>query len=264
LPGCVVHRGIAAVEQGERATCQICVYLMAKIRISRKNVDAQCNIEMCWESDETRPKRLHFAVVHRGFPRATNSYVNILRLRLWPHSEVDFRLLSATEPSRLERTSNTGGPWNPALHWLRRCQANADGMHEQCNRACGEWLPMRLLDVESAVATSKLKLVLSRNTPQAFVADKRYVTLSHCWGQVALPVLTTGNMAVRLRDGIAVSLLPGTFRDAIQVAHWFHGEYPTGSLRHWAMLITNKSDGCGSTRSASFKTVKKTGNAKPS
>ncbi|KAK1758752.1 heterokaryon incompatibility protein-domain-containing protein [Echria macrotheca] len=219
-PGCTVHIGSRTLEQGEAASCHLCALLMAKIRVKRIAMHsiAQSNIEMCWQSRADKPPTLHFAVFHRGHPRATNNYLNILRLRFWSASEFDVGLLG-----RLERHSNTSSAQSASncLQWLRRCQADEDGKHRQCNTSSAGWLPTRLLDVDSVVATSRLKLVTPRDTPGAFVSDKRYMTLSHCWGRVALPTLTTQNLAVRLRDGIPLSQLPKTFRDAAQVAHWF-------------------------------------------
>ncbi|KAK5654586.1 hypothetical protein OQA88_7215 [Cercophora sp. LCS_1] len=225
-PACLVHVGLRPLEEGESASCHLCVLLMAKIRVRRIAMRsiAQSNIEMCWQSREEKPPRLHFAVVHQGHPRATNNYMNILRLRLWPASEFDVSALGFTEASpTLERHSNTGSPQSraSALQWLERCQANQDGKHHQCNRPADEWLPTRLLDVASSMTTGKLKLVTPADTPEAFMSDKRYVTLSHCWGRASLPSLTMENLSVRARDGILVAHLPQTFREAVQVAHWF-------------------------------------------
>lgn len=143
LPACVVHISAKTLQQGESASCHLCVFLMVKIRVERIAMHSitQSNIKMCWESRETKPTRLHFAVVHQGHPKSTNNYLNILRLRLWPSSEFNIQLLDFTKTSpRLERHSNTGSPRSRhnALQWLRRYQANNDGKHHQYNQPSGE------------------------------------------------------------------------------------------------------------------------------
>ncbi len=237
-PACLLHAGAKTLQDGDDAGCHLCVLLMANLRVKRlamRSID-QSSIEMCWQSDSSKPgaRQLHFALTHRGHPRSSNNYWNLLRLRLWPSSEFDISLLGGE--GELERHSNTGSVQSreTALQWLARCQANQDGLHDQCNRLAGParapgeeagWLPTRLLDVSSAVETSTVKLVTPASNPEAFAPDDRqYLTLSHCWGAwggAELPVLTTQNLEERLTEGLPVSLLPQTFQDAVEVAHWF-------------------------------------------
>lgn len=131
--------------------------------------------------------------------------------------------------SEFERHGSTGSEQSRdrAIQWLSRCQRNEDGRHDQCNKSQGDWLPTRLLDVTDALRTSKLKLTTPRDNPDVFVSDKRYITLSHCWGawgSTELPVLTAENLSERQTQGLDISLLPQTFKDALQIAHWFQGQ----------------------------------------
>ncbi|KAK0669100.1 heterokaryon incompatibility protein-domain-containing protein [Cercophora samala] len=224
---CLLHSGAKTLQDGEDSSCHVCVFLMANLRVKRLAMESidQSNIEMCWQSGPS-PKRLHFALTHQAHPRSAKNYWNILKLQIWPSSEFDKTLFGMRDGGGMERHSSTKSEQtrDNAIEWLKRCQANEDGKHDQCNTASADWLPTRLLDVKSAIETSMVKLVMSSDTPDAFILQRQYVTLSHCWGNWGasrLPVLTTGNIVERLQEGVPISLLPKTFVDAIQVASWF-------------------------------------------
>ncbi|KAF6220992.1 hypothetical protein HO133_002673 [Letharia lupina] len=111
-----------------------------------------------------------------------------------------------------------------AKEWLDRCQKNEDGQHVDCDSSEGTWLPTRLLDVRHASKTSVLRLGSSREVSDALPKEKRYITLSHCWGKWGskeMPVLTSANERDRHEIGISIEKIPQTFRDAITVAQWF-------------------------------------------
>ncbi|KAK0732494.1 heterokaryon incompatibility protein-domain-containing protein [Apiosordaria backusii] len=224
---CLLHTGAKTLQDGEDSRCHLCVLLMANLRVKRLAMESidQSNIEMCWQSDKPTPTRLHFALTHRGHPRAAKNYWNILKLQLWPSSDMDTALFGMADDG-MERHSSTESVQtrDNALQWLNKCQANEDGKHDQCNRSSGDWLPTRLLDVKSAIENSMLRLVQPGDHPDVFGSDRQYITLSHCWGTWGvreLPVLTTDNLSERLKEGLPMSLLPQTFEDAGKVAHWF-------------------------------------------
>lgn len=244
-PVYLLHASATTLREGETARCHLCVILMANLRVKRlamRSID-QSHIEMCWQSREAKPAQIHIALTHQGHPRSTQNYWNILKLRLRLSSEFDEALLGVTETSKgMERHSSTGSVQSRehAMQWLSRCQANEDGKHSQCDRLSKDWLPTRLLDVASATATSMLKLATPLDNPDAFAADRRYVTLSHCWGAwggAELPMLTTENLSDRLRDGLPISLLPQTFKDAVKVAEWFNSKLPTLFLREFYLIL---------------------------
>ena len=117
-----------------------------------------------------------------------------------------------------------------AKEWLDNCQKDQDGQHVDCNTSEGTWLPTRLLDVRHTSETSVLRLVSSRDISDGFSEEKkRYVTLSHCWGEWGskeMPVLKSANHRHRHEKGISIEEIPQTFRDAITVAQWFQGKLP--------------------------------------
>lgn len=235
-PACLLHDGADTLQQGDDEGCHLCVLLMSDLRTKRIMLESvgQSRIEMCWQSDDGKePSRLHFALTHGAHPRATDNYWNFLKLHMWPCSEHGKSLFTGTEneaDSRIARSGSTNSQQTRglAVKWLSICRANEDGRHGQCNQAQGDWLPTRLLDVDYARETGKLRLVLPRDQPEEFVSNKQYVTLSHCWGawgSVTLPVLTVENLGERQTTGLDVSLLPRTFEEALEVAEWFKCQF---------------------------------------
>lgn len=107
------------------------------------------------------------------------------------HSESSLGSVSGSESIRsnvggLEKwkTSNTGCDTAKglAMQWRSRCRKNEDGRYKECNGGDKTWLPTGLLDVRQALATSVVRLVSPSDTPDAFTSNRRYITLSHCWG----------------------------------------------------------------------------------
>lgn len=110
--------------------------------------------------------------------------------------------------------------WNckeATLTQIRKWTDECVNRHEGCLRTqriatTRQLLPTRLLDVASLMSHACVRLVstgkMHLNTP--------YVTLSHCWGGSCAATLSTANMQA-CYDGIPVSSLPQTFRDAVIV-----------------------------------------------
>ncbi|KAK2603120.1 hypothetical protein N8I77_009600 [Diaporthe amygdali] len=234
-PACLLHDGADTLQQGEVDQCHLCVLIMSDLRTKRLNMGpvARSRIEMCWQSDQKPLARINFALTHGGVnERSTNNYWNFLKLQLWPGSEHGTELFvgcrsGGEEGRNVQRSSSTDSQHtrDVAVEWLSVCQANEDGKHGQCNQDQGDWLPTRLLDVAWAVETGKLRLVLPHDHPEEFVSSKQYMTLSHCWGAwgaVSLPVLTVENLSERQTIGLDTSLLPKTFKEAVEVAQWYN------------------------------------------
>lgn len=229
---CLLHDSADTLQQGEAESCHLCVLLMSDLCTKRISLDrgGKFRIEMCWKEEETL-SRLHFALTLGDHPRATDNYINFLKLHLWPCAEYGNGLFTDARSGNDEnpddgRTTWTGSQQSRmrAVQWLNSCQANEDGRHGQCNSGQGDWLPTRLLDVTHARETGKLRLVLPHEHPEEFVSSKQYVTLSHCWGNWGpenLPFLTVENLSKRQSDEMDVSSLPKTFREALEVAGWF-------------------------------------------
>lgn len=119
------------------------------------------------------------------------------------------RLLAPAQPS-----TQSWETFNDLHYWLRQCQQT----HFKCLErriSCSQLqLPTRLLYVPAFAAGSVVALCESSNIPRC----TRYVTLSHCWGNITdqMRLLTTNYE--QFKKGIAISSLPRTFRDAIGVA----------------------------------------------
>lgn len=113
-----------------------------------------------------------------------------------------------------------------------------------CNTSEGRWLPTRLLDVRHAIKTSVLRLVSLKEVSDAFPEEKRYITLSHCWGEWGskeMPVLTSANERNRHEIGISIEKIPQKFRDAITVAQWFQDNLPVPEQSSNSFLLSFSS-----------------------
>jgi hypothetical protein len=91
--------------------------------------------------------------------------------------------------------------------WLKTCTE-----HHSCwNSATKDYLPPRLLDCRTD------RLVLREAAQIDLKGDTKYLTLSHCWGKGPKIILRSDNMN-EFYGGIDHSLLPPTFRDAVEIA----------------------------------------------
>jgi len=119
----------------------------------------------------------------------------------------------------------TGSPLPPSTHlqhtlsqiqgWLLSCQEN----HTKCQEST-PYTPHRLIDIMGE-DSSKVKLVevsSNEHPPQ-------YACLSHCWGKTRSKHTTWQSTIRENLEGIPVSQLPKTFRDAIAIARVLHIRY---------------------------------------
>lgn len=112
--------------------------------------------------------------------------------------------------------------------WVRKCIANEGGKHVECNKQVNDYLPSRLLDVHYAVEKSYLRIVCPQHDPSRFKRNRKYATLSHCWGSWGAsenPSLTIENLELRKTEGLSCDSLPKTFRDALDVARWLNSKF---------------------------------------
>lgn len=102
-----------------------------------------------------------------------------------------------------------------ARGWLRQCTSS----HPECDlEKLGLTLPSRLL------ALHPLGTNITLVDTCTMTSTPKYMTLSHCWGKAEFLTLRTSTYDM-LQAGINVSILPRTFRDAIQVALELGGKY---------------------------------------
>jgi hypothetical protein len=111
------------------------------------------------------------------------------------------------------------------LKFIERRLVDCDENHPLCasSRPSSRWYPTRLIDV-----------MASKNVPydhvQLFITAENsptgpYASLSHCWGIIEIITLTEARMREFSKTGIAISRLPQTFRDAINVARSLNIRY---------------------------------------
>lgn len=104
-----------------------------------------------------------------------------------------------------------------ALHWLQQCCSSHETCNDDSDRA--GWNPTRLLDVGVA-PDDTIKLTDTTSSTEAWT----YVTLSHRWGQIDMPVLTR-NTESQFKQGIQVQSLPRTYQHAITVVREMRYRY---------------------------------------
>lgn len=98
-----------------------------------------------------------------------------------------------------------------AKMWLENCDRSHNCKMSSTDSTFDcEWYPKRLIDIASAALPRLLETHSER-------PDSCYATLSHCWGSnVDFITLSTKNLA-KFCAGIAVDILPKSFRDAMTV-----------------------------------------------
>jgi heterokaryon incompatibility protein (HET) len=105
------------------------------------------------------------------------------------------------------RQESSGSPmaYEHLKKWMKRCDEHDECVIKDLPRP----LPKRALEVVPGGA-----LVMLRETNGQC---GNYIALSHCWGTTHRLTLTRANLNT-LKDGIVISQLPATFRDAIYLA----------------------------------------------
>lgn len=243
LPRAVVHHwNLVSLVAANETGCAICKRLHWRLERNRA-VDMNQphsmetrRLEMCWANGGMglgEGDVLYFVHTDTTLPRSHTNYHTYYRMQLWDIDALDANMsiwfpdgrkwfedygVSAVVTSRMDSDRSR----HLAKGWLTRCEENVDGMHDECNSFVAKSRPTRVLDVEHARQTSRLRLVCVEDD----AAGDRYITLSHCWGEWGakeLPMLTTANLDERQTEGMDIADLPQTFRDALEVASWYKG-----------------------------------------
>ena len=98
--------------------------------------------------------------------------------------------------------------------------------HPTCNTKHEDsWYPRRLIDLWEfqrlhlfgETRSERVARLIFSEEWQSSTESRRYVTLSHCWGQAQILRLLNGNLS-RFQQGISLDELPLTFRDAMLFA----------------------------------------------
>ncbi|KAK3948947.1 TOL protein [Pseudoneurospora amorphoporcata] len=103
--------------------------------------------------------------------------------------------------------------WSQALEWINNCRS-----HPLCNAAeimdCHDRRPARLIAV-GRPGDTHVRVI---ETARLAVSETPFMSLSHCWGKNGVPTqLLRDNYNRFLNEGIKLTELPRTFRDAIDV-----------------------------------------------
>ena len=102
-----------------------------------------------------------------------------------------------------------------AKGWLENCCAL---LGEETQSAQASKLPTRVIDVGDLNCSQNPRIFLSEMT------EDKYAALSHCWGGVISPLLTTENL-VSFQKSIPYYDLPANFRDAISITRQLGIQY---------------------------------------
>jgi hypothetical protein len=99
-----------------------------------------------------------------------------------------------------------------ARQWLYNCVENHERCRKTLSKDISKTMPGRLLRLGLGPQSDMIQLVTSKEIENR--NDLRYCTLSHCWGEVEVIKLTTTTQQ-NLVEGLEISKLPNTFRDAV-------------------------------------------------
>jgi len=100
-----------------------------------------------------------------------------------------------------------------AQSWMFECNRT----HKRCHYKDNPLLPSRVLDIGLDQSSSTIKLHV---TDKARKERGPYLALSYCWGGPQ-PIITIKSSIEKLKSGLAISTLPQTIKDAIEVTRWF-------------------------------------------
>lgn len=99
-----------------------------------------------------------------------------------------------------------------AKYWLNRCLSSHDKCRLETPANELPFIPTRVVDV--GTNDDEIRLVETAKELQAADADRGYVALSHCWGQIHIITTRHENYQDHLRQ-IPAAKLSKTFRDAV-------------------------------------------------
>jgi len=216
-----------------------------------------------------------FAWFALAFPEIGRQYKRIQYLIL-PYLKSEVPTFPAKSPpvDFGDRTDSESS-WSLVKSWLAHCQKS----HSSCNSHRDySWTPTRLVDVQALENPQRVRLYLTPASERTGPVE--YTTLSHCWGiENSLHLKLTKHNIDALCEGIDLSELPQTFKDAVEITRslgirylwidslciiqdantdWAYESgimdrvYMNGLLNISAAHATNSSQGCFIDRDASM------------
>jgi hypothetical protein len=123
-------------------------------------------------------------------------------------------------PAHIETASSSTGD-DVALDFLLAQYRQCIEHHAMCSKPVPShnFHPTRLIDV-GTYSDALVHLCERESLP----TGARYISLSHCWGNVR-PTTLTKSSAACLKKGIPITSLPRTFQDAVAVTRTFRHRY---------------------------------------
>jgi hypothetical protein len=155
---------------------------------------------------------------HRAQSNFRHTYLNIMRYQTCsgpgdPGLKGGFQKadwLDRSKPyhaAQVARSTASDASFTLAQYWLDKCLSG----HGECSQAqspVGQ-LPTRLIDIKRDDMPHLALTADLDSTPE-------YLALSHCWGGADIIKLQSDNIEP-FQSGIAIALLPKTFRDAVVI-----------------------------------------------
>lgn len=228
------HESYAALARAATAGCQLCSMVVDTMKHCRED---KCRCAEWWESS-TLPN-------HMDMDQAQIPSPFLMRLKWHPvHDALDDQVhfarylicerpgmpvvterawgeLSEPHAARLLLHSSREDKYHVAHRrvaqhvdfqlardWLLRC----DGWHQECSTAWSKALPNRVIDVGLDQVDGNQCRLLETNGMRG-----RYLTLSHCWGDLQ-PLRTLKSNYGSHLDSIPFASLPATLADAVRAA----------------------------------------------
>jgi hypothetical protein len=208
---------IFELKKSSSSGCHLCILLWNSIRQQTLTEIAESSAARC------RPISLKLWDPNRGNKigvfqmkltlqlKEFNSYPASNERDLWVRHEADIPQdeHSSFNDAQLSLSTGSVGCLRLAKHWLTQCTSK----HVECCLPTTQpnVLPTRLIDVE-ARASFELRLhIVDQND-----SGIRYLTLSHCWGNLDVLTLKAENIG-QMMDGFHMRDLPKTFKDAVEI-----------------------------------------------
>ena len=228
---------VSLIARAQIDECHLCKQLYGQLKrrysaaLELESLE-QYRTEVCWTISPKTDEgvgRLYFILTQPSLQRDIWNFCHYFRAQVWDETKIEsFQVMSRGEDDPpLSVATNTGSSASAwlATTWVFGCLENENGIHDRCSASTNTGhLPTRLLNLELARRTGQLRLFVPGEQPEEFENSSKFITLSHCWGKLTLPVLTTRNLDERRISGLSMNEVPKSFQDAMEVASWFQGK----------------------------------------
>lgn len=203
------------LEKSARSGCDMCAVVWSSHRPSREMLVRCEEIPMRYDYGRFLGTDILYAV--RFYPFALLESRGQMLPMMMPTITLTLNRvtedLPACQPQRGETSTCSTESMSQISKWLERCKCCAP---RRLSTEC-DFVPDRLVDADASYP-DEIRIIDGRDV----VESSRYITLSHCWGNIAeIQDLVCRLMVSRIhefKEGISLHRLPKTFIDAIAVA----------------------------------------------